>query len=190
MPADLASRRFLIDPVRWRGTPGPDHPAADLAAFQQAVYTDRRLCLRYRHGRDNRVRTYTLAPYGLVSKAGVRHLVADHDGVPRLLRTVLDQPAAATAWSSPRCGTPCASTSPTSPRLNPAGSPEAEREPGWTRVELRFRALVAAAALLSFGPDAEVLAPDDLRQALARKAAATAALSPPTTTRQPDQETL
>ncbi|MEV7867815.1 hypothetical protein AB0P17_17300 [Streptomyces sp. NPDC088124] len=48
--ADLAGRRILIDPVRRRGTPGPDRPAT---AFHQAVFTDRRPRLRYRHGRDN-----------------------------------------------------------------------------------------------------------------------------------------
>ncbi len=39
--ADLASRRILIDPARWRE--GPPGPAADLAVLQQAVFTDRRL---------------------------------------------------------------------------------------------------------------------------------------------------
>src|SRR5579875_1872623 len=49
--ADLTSRRILIDPVRWRGTPGPEQ--ADLTAFQEAVLGDLRLELRYRRGRDN-----------------------------------------------------------------------------------------------------------------------------------------
>jgi hypothetical protein len=63
------------------------------------VFTDRRLRLRYRHGRDNRVRSYTLDPYGLVNKAGVWYLVADHHGQPQLFRadralsaTMLDEP--------------------------------------------------------------------------------------------------
>lgn len=85
--ADLTSRRILIDPTRWRGTPGPEPSGPDLQAFQQAVFTDRRLRLRYRHARDSRVRTYTLDPYGLVNKAGVWYLVADHNGQPRLFRT-------------------------------------------------------------------------------------------------------
>ena len=41
--ADLTSRRILIDPVRWRGTSGPDQAGSELRAFQQAVFTDRRL---------------------------------------------------------------------------------------------------------------------------------------------------
>ena len=96
--ADLASRRILIDPARWRG--GPARAAgADLAVLQQAVFTDRRLRLRYRHGRNNQVRSYTLDPYGLVNKAGVWYLVADDRSEPRLFRTdralsaaILDQP--------------------------------------------------------------------------------------------------
>lgn len=55
--------------------------------------------LRYRHGHDNRVRSYTLDPYGLVNKAGVWYLIADHRGEPALFRTdralsatVLDEP--------------------------------------------------------------------------------------------------
>lgn len=97
--ADLASRRILIDPARWSGTPGPERPADELVVFQQAVFTDRRLRMRYRHRRDNRVRSYTLDPYGLVNKAGVWYLVADHRGEPRLFRTdralsaaIIDEP--------------------------------------------------------------------------------------------------
>ncbi|MFE5084481.1 helix-turn-helix transcriptional regulator [Streptomyces mirabilis] len=212
--ADLASRRILIDPVRWRGTPGPDRPAPDLAAFQQAVLGNQRLRLRYRHGRDNRVHTYTLDPYGLVNKAGVWYLVADHDGEPRLFRTdralsatVLTQPAQrrdglelTDVWQALRrriddIPAPLAVTARVRDEIlakflriheadladpTPTDSrSEAGGEPGWTRVELRFRSLLAAEALLAFGPDAVVLTPDGLRQALARKAAATAALYAP-----------
>ena len=80
--ADLTSRRVLIDPVRWRGAPG----RSDLEVFQRAVFADRRMKLRYRHGRDNRARTYVIDPYGLVNKAGVWYLVADHKGEPGLYR--------------------------------------------------------------------------------------------------------
>jgi predicted DNA-binding transcriptional regulator YafY len=82
--ADLASRRILIDPVRWRTSPRPS--AVDLGVLQAAVFNDRRLKLRYRHGRDAQVRSYTLDPYGLVSKAGAWYLVADHRGQPMMLR--------------------------------------------------------------------------------------------------------
>ncbi|MDP4510285.1 WCX domain-containing protein [Nonomuraea turcica] len=54
-------------------------------------------------------------------------------------------------------------------------SPDADGQPERVHVELRFRSLTAAEALLAFGTDAEVLAPAELRQALARKAAEVAA---------------
>ena len=59
-----------------------------------------------------------------------------------------------------------------------AGPPpmESSGEPRRIRVEMRFRSLIAAEALLAFGTDVEVLAPLDLRQNLARKSADTAAL--------------
>jgi len=206
--ADLTSRRILIDPVRWRGTPGPAHPAPDFAAFQQAVFADRRLRLRYRRGRDNSVRTYTLDPYGLVNKAGVWYLVADHRGEPRLFRTdraqsatVLAEPAQrrdgqelAEVWEILRrriddIPAPLAVTVRVRDEIlalflrvhaadlaAPATADLPSDEPGWTRVELRFRSLFGAQPLLSFGPDVEVLAPDELRRLLADTAAATAAL--------------
>ncbi|WP_419664814.1 helix-turn-helix transcriptional regulator [Streptomyces sp. 2-1] len=209
--ADLVSRRILIDPVRWRATPGPEQPAPDLGAFQQAVFTDRRLRLRYRHGRDQRIRTYTLDPYGLVSKAGVWYLVADHEGEPRLYRadralsaTVLDEAVQrrdgvelAGVWDELRrriddIPAPYAVTARVREEVlakflriheadlapPPVGGPSltSDDEPGWAVVHLRFRALVAAEALLAFGPDVEVLVPADLRQSLGRRAAVSAAL--------------
>jgi predicted DNA-binding transcriptional regulator YafY len=199
--ADLTSRRVLIDPVRWRGIPGPGHPAPDLAAFQEAVFADRRLRLRYRHGRDNRVRTYTLDPYGLVNKAGVWYLVADDDGQSA---AVLTEPVRrrnglelAQVWETLRRGiddipAEVAVTARVRDEVlalflrvhaadlaAPAAvglPPELEDKPGWTRVELRFRTHLSAQALLAFGPDVEVLTPEELRRTLRRKAQATAAL--------------
>ncbi|MFJ8108341.1 helix-turn-helix transcriptional regulator [Streptomyces sp. NPDC096132] len=82
--ADLASRRIMIDPVRWRSSQRSS--AVDLGVLQAAVFNDRRLRLRYRHGRDAQVRSYTLDPYGLVSKAGAWYLVADHRERPMMFR--------------------------------------------------------------------------------------------------------
>lgn len=212
--ADLTSRRILIDPVRWRGSPGPDRPAPDLEAFQRAVFADWRLRLRYRHGGDNRVRTYTVDPYGLVNKAGVWYLVADHKGEPRLFRvdrarsaTVLPEPVQRRdgvelddAWETLRrriddLPAPLAVTARVKDDILPLflrvhqvdladpGLPDAPTpdptHPDWTIVELRFRSLLGVQPLLAFGPDVEVLTPEEARQTLTRLAAATAALYQP-----------
>ncbi|SFR03524.1 Predicted DNA-binding transcriptional regulator YafY, contains an HTH and WYL domains [Lentzea waywayandensis] len=203
--ADLTSRRVLIDPVRWRGSPG--RSTEDLEVFQRAVFADRRLRLRYRHGRDNRVRTYTVDPYGLVSKAGVWYLVADHQGDPNLYRvdraqsaTVLGEPVQRRdgvelddAWEALRrriddLPTLVAVTALVKDDvlalflrvhqgdLADPSSPPVPREPGWSQVELRFRSVRAVETLLAFGPGVEVLAPDEARQALAGQARAIADL--------------
>ncbi|MEU3528511.1 WYL domain-containing protein [Streptomyces sp. NPDC038707] len=81
--AEVTSRRVLVDATRWKS--GPER-SADLAVLQDAVFSDRRLRLRYRHSGEREVRTYTVDPYGLVAKAGVWYLVADRRGRPRLFR--------------------------------------------------------------------------------------------------------
>ncbi|WP_085066720.1 helix-turn-helix transcriptional regulator [Catenuloplanes japonicus] len=48
--ADLVARRIIIDPVRWRSGPA----SADLSTLQEAVFTDRRLRLRYRAASSGR----------------------------------------------------------------------------------------------------------------------------------------
>jgi predicted DNA-binding transcriptional regulator YafY len=209
--ADLISRRILIDPTRWGDTPGPGHRDPHLEAFQQAVFTDRRLRLRYRHGRDRRERTYILDPYGLVNKAGVWYLVADHNGHPRLFRaerarsaTVLAEPARrrdgqelADLWDTLRrdiddLPTPIAVTARVRneslalfQRVNHADlaepipadtAPGPDQKPGWTTLQLRFRSLSSTQPLLAYGPDIEILTPDDVRQHLTDTAIATVAL--------------
>jgi predicted DNA-binding transcriptional regulator YafY len=92
--AEATSQRILVDATRWKGGP---QAAVDLDVLQDAVFADRRLRLRYRHSGQREPRTYTVDPYGLVSKAGVWYLVADRRGGPQLFRadrvrsaTVLD----------------------------------------------------------------------------------------------------
>ncbi|MFI6556686.1 helix-turn-helix transcriptional regulator [Streptomyces griseus] len=81
--AEQTSRRILVDPARWTlGT----RAAVDVAELHEAVLTDVRLRLRYRHSGADAPRDYTVDPYGLVVKAGVWYLVADLDGDPRLFR--------------------------------------------------------------------------------------------------------
>ncbi|MFE7403469.1 helix-turn-helix transcriptional regulator [Streptomyces sp. NPDC057557] len=81
--AELTSRRILVDPVRWMSGP---QPVVDVAELHDAVFTDRRLRLSYRHSGTQTPRAYLVDPYGLVVKAGVWYLVADRDAVPRLFR--------------------------------------------------------------------------------------------------------
>ncbi|MDX3660129.1 WYL domain-containing protein [Streptomyces sp. ID05-26A] len=198
--ADLTSRRVLIDPVRWRGAPG----AADLDVFQRAVFADLRLRLRYRHGRDNRVRTYTVDPYGLANKAGVWYLVADHEGEPHLYRVdrtrsavVLAEPVRRRpgvelddAWEALRrriddLPSPVAVTALVQDdvlalflRVHQAEIVDTGPAPkaGWSQVGLRFRSLRNVETLLAFGAGVEVLTPGEARQALARQARAIADL--------------
>ncbi|MFC3996460.1 helix-turn-helix transcriptional regulator [Nocardiopsis sediminis] len=94
--AELTSRRILVDPGRWMAPPMPD---VDVDALYTAVLSDRRLRIRYRHSGADRERAYTVDPYGLVAKAGVWYLVADHRGRPRLFRA--DRVAAATTTGTP-----------------------------------------------------------------------------------------
>ncbi|TVL89397.1 YafY family protein [Streptomyces sp. SAJ15] len=94
--AELTSRRILVDPDRWLSGP-PGRP--DLDTLHDAVFADRRLRIRYRHGGENRPRTYTVDPYGLVAKAGVWYLIADRQGTPRLFRA--DRVAEATLTDAP-----------------------------------------------------------------------------------------
>ncbi|MFI9810342.1 helix-turn-helix transcriptional regulator [Streptomyces sp. NPDC052301] len=81
--AEVTSRRILVDATRWKSGP---QQAVDLEALQDAVFSDRRLRLRYRHGGEREPRTYTVDPYGLVAKAGVWYLVADRRAAPQLFR--------------------------------------------------------------------------------------------------------
>jgi predicted DNA-binding transcriptional regulator YafY len=80
--AEQARQRVLVDHTGWyrRSAPSPH-----LAPVQEAVWTDRRLRVRYRHG-DGGTAGYLLDPYGLVVKAGVWYLVAAHRGRSRLYR--------------------------------------------------------------------------------------------------------
>jgi predicted DNA-binding transcriptional regulator YafY len=81
--AEVTSRRILVDATRWKSGP---QQSVDLEVLQEAVFSDRRLRLRYRHSGEREPRTYTVDPYGLVAKAGVWYLVADRRGAPRLFR--------------------------------------------------------------------------------------------------------
>ena len=81
--ATATSQRILVDPARWMRSPDP---VGQLGVLQAAVFTGRRVRLRYRSSGQRAASERLVDPYGLVSKAGVWYLVADQDGAPRLFR--------------------------------------------------------------------------------------------------------
>lgn len=200
--AELTSRRILVDPDRWLSGP---RPPVDLDALHTAVFADRRLRIRYRHSGADRPRTYTVDPYGLVSKAGTWYLVADRRQRPQLFRAdrvaaadVLDTPVRrregvelADAWQALRRQV---EDRPAGVRVTarvlrsrldlftrivgPALTRPPEDDDGgeWVAVELELRELRAARQLLQFGVSVEVLAPPEARAELARAAASVTAL--------------
>lgn len=91
--AELTSRRILVDPGRWMTGP---RASGDLDVLHTGVFADRRLRLSYRHSGDRRTHCYVVDPYGLVSKAGVWYLVADHRQRAALFRADRIEAAAVT----------------------------------------------------------------------------------------------
>jgi predicted DNA-binding transcriptional regulator YafY len=92
--AAATSQRILVDPAGWMR--GAD-PVGQLGVLQAAVFTDRRLRLRYRGSAERKAGQLEAAdagtpaervvdPYGLVCKGGIWYLVADSAGEPRLFR--------------------------------------------------------------------------------------------------------
>lgn len=200
LPRDLASRagrireRFHVDAPDWFT---PDEPVPHLAAVADAVWTGRRLAMRYGDG-DRLV-----DPLGLVLKGGRWYLVAASRGRPRTYRVgriagaeVRDEPGArpegfdlATWWAGSaaefdlaiRRTTVRLRVSPRGLRTLPravtlasvdAGPPDAD---GWCEVTVPVESdEVAADQLLALGPHVEVLEPLAVRQALAAAGAAMA----------------
>ncbi|MEV6020538.1 MULTISPECIES: YafY family protein [unclassified Streptomyces] len=200
--AEVTSRRVLVDATRWKGGP---RRAADLDVLQDAVFSDRRLRLRYRHGGDAEPRTYTVDPYGLVSKAGVWYLVADRRGEPRLFRadrvrsaTLLTDPVRrrpgvelADAWEvlrrqvEERPGGVEVTVRVRRSRLDMfvrlhaaslAELPEDEGAGEWVTARLSLGSVRETRTLLAFGDALEVLAPAEARRELAATAAAISAV--------------
>ena len=195
--AEVTSRRILVDATRWKGGP---QKAVDLEVLQDAVFADRRLRLRYRHGGEQEARTYTVDPYGLVSKAGVWYLVADSRAQPRLFRA--DRVRSATVLEDAvrrRTGVELAdvwellrrqveerpggldvvvrvrrSRLDMFLRLNAsylAELPDAEGEDEWATARLSYTVVREARQLLQFVDHVEVLSPPEVRAELAAAAA-------------------
>jgi predicted DNA-binding transcriptional regulator YafY len=200
--AEVTSRRILVDATRWKGGP---QKAVDLDVLQDAVFADRRLRLRYRHSDTTEPRTYTVDPYGLVSKAGVWYLVADRRATPRLFRadrvrsaTVLDEPVRrrpgvelADAWAvlrrqvEERPGGLDVTVRVRRDRLDMflrlcaaqlAALPDDDGVAEWVTVRLSYGFLPETRQLLAFSDRVEVLSPSEVREELAAAAGSVAAL--------------
>lgn len=96
LTAERAGQRVLVQSEGWLAEP---EPAGLLPVVQQAVFTDRRLRIRY-PSRDEPARWRTVDPVGLVHAGGHWYLLAGHDGADRTYRvsriadaTMLDEPA-------------------------------------------------------------------------------------------------
>ncbi|MFC3575442.1 YafY family protein [Streptomyces yaanensis] len=203
--AEVTSRRILVDATRWKGGP---QLAVDLDTLQDAVFADRRLRLRYRHSGDTAPHTYTVDPYGLVSKAGVWYLVADRRAKPRLFRadrvrsaTLLDDPVRrrpgvelADAWEvlrrevEERPGGLDVTVRVRRDRLDMflrmtasalAGLPEDDGASEWVTARLSYGFVREARQLLAFSDRVEVLSPPEVREELMTAAASVTKLYQP-----------
>ena len=179
-------QRVLIDGDTWsRMRTVPEH----LARVQNALWSERRLRLRYRRG-EQRVVERVVEPYGLVSKRGTWYLLAGVDGTRRVYRVSRIEDAEilpetfnrprnfdlASAWgeavASYRAAPPVRVV--VRPRPDRAeavacvyGENVVERRPNGL-LELEFSSLEAAAGMLAgFGGSLEVVSPVALRQKLA-----------------------
>ncbi|WP_326689319.1 YafY family transcriptional regulator [Streptomyces sp. NBC_01795] len=200
--AELTSRRILIDPGRWLTGPRSE---VDLDVLHTAVFADQRLRIRYRHGGSPEQHTYTVDPYGLVSKAGVWYLVADRQRRPALFRAdrigaaqLVEAPVRrrpgvelADAWEAlrrrveerPRAAEVTVRVHRTrfdmfARIVGPmfADAPDTDVEGDWITVRVAYSVLPAISQLLQFGTSVEVLEPPEARQEMARRAAGVTAL--------------
>ena len=203
--AELTSRRILVDATRWNGGP---RKSVDLDVLQDAVFADRRLGLRYRHSGESEPRTYTVDPYGLVSKAGVWYLVADRSATPQLFRAdrahsarLLDDPVRrrpgvelAGAWEElrrqveERPGGVDITVRVRRDRLDMflrinawslAELPEDDGESAWVTARLSYGSVRQTRQLLVFSDSVEVRSPPEVREELQAAAASVTALYRP-----------
>jgi len=181
--------RVLVDGDRWfRTAPAPAH----LARVQDALWSDRRLRIRYRRDLD-RIVDRIVEPYGLVSKAGTWYLLAGVRGEPRVYRVsriedahltdeTFERPPAfdlRSAWAAQVGRFQGASPEPVSVkvRVEPevsgqftrlVGEQIIDRMDGGVAVLELAACDVAVSLLATFGGAVEVLEPKDLRERLAQ----------------------
>ena len=184
--------RLLVDSAGWgRRATAPPH----LRMVQDAVFGDRRLHIRYRRAEARAVER-DVDPLGLIIKAGVWYLLADVASEHRLFRLSrieaaqpLEEPARrprrfdlarawgelSASWDSGRAGYEVVVKVVRADDLPLVLRVSGERIIGKPRrgiVRLAFPALEPAAAFVSsFGAMVEVIEPEEVRTALARRGA-------------------
>lgn len=197
--AEQSRRRMYVDLARWW-----DHaePVPHLGAIVEAVFAGRRLRISYRRGEDAKQVRRTLDPFGLVVQGGTWYLVArarkKDVRIYRISRVldaqVLDEHHEvpddfdlATFWASRKeefhmtregyAVVVRARGRALRTLAREHGFGIDDEEAGWTTVELSFGTRsMARERLLGLGAGVEVVAPDDLRQDMARTVAALADL--------------
>ncbi|MGH7542091.1 MAG: helix-turn-helix transcriptional regulator, partial [Gemmatimonadota bacterium] len=198
LPSDLqerASRASQLFHVDMRGWFREEDRVPNLPVLAGALWRGRRLDMRYREGQD--VVSRRLDPLGLVLKAGVWYLLARRRGEERVYRvsrvvSARERPEASTPPADFDLAVAWAERSEAFERSRhqvevtvrvPRGEVRYLRDARIIEdgerptVVARFDALEHAFyRLLAFGASAEVLAPPELRQRIAREAAETAAL--------------
>lgn len=184
-PGSRFQDRVLIDINPWMS---PRRVPAHLARLQDALWSDRRLSIRYRRG-DGQVSERIVEPYGLIAKNGIWYVLAGGVAGLRTYRvsrvedaTVLDEtftrPAEfdlERAWASQTARAPRTDLVEVTVRGDPVtaamfyrfAASHVREQRGDTAV-LEFVAEEAAAAFIaSFGGDVEVLDPVGVRKRLA-----------------------
>ena len=196
--AAATSQRILVDPAGWmRGR----EAAGSLGVLQAAVFSERRLRLRYRSSGQREASERVVDPYGLVCKAGIWYLVADQEGEARLFRVsrvvsaavdeapvrrrdgvelgalweelrrqVEERPAEVRVVVRVRRQWLDMFLRMNATHLVEGHSP-GDGDDEWVVVQLRFPAVMAARTLLSYGANAEVVSPPEVRADLAQVAA-------------------
>ncbi|EME65627.1 transcriptional regulator [Rhodococcus ruber BKS 20-38] len=185
--AARVGERIVVSSAGWVVDPRRDE---HLGIVQQAVFTDRRLRIRYR-SRGAEARWRTVDPLGLVSAAGRWYLVALHRGAERtyrlsrveqvqLLDTAAHRPPdvdLARIWQRRRAefraglGTVTAAVQIRDRRREDLAAiairvvAQRPTGDGWWAVEAEFGgAAHAGAAMWQLGDDAELLGPPELRE--------------------------
>jgi predicted DNA-binding transcriptional regulator YafY len=205
--ATATSQLILVDPERWMRAPDS---VGQLGVLQAAVFSGRRLRMRYRSGGgrgSGEASERVVDPYGLVCKSGIWYLVADSGGEPRLFRVsrvvsaeadeaparrrdgvelaelwqalrrqVEDRPAPLAVVARVRRDWLGVFRRICAAHLVDGEDDDGGDDPEWAVVRLRFSGVAAVRILLSFGADAEVISPPEVRDDLAAVAANTVSL--------------